>query len=51
MYFILRNDDGTMSCVYGEDIGFIPCDDSNTDWLNYQLWLADGNEPKEWADR
>jgi hypothetical protein len=28
-----------------EDNAFIPNDERNKDWLEYQEWLAKGNEP------
>jgi hypothetical protein len=36
---ILRfNEDGSQSSI--------PCSDENLDWVEYQKWLAEGNEPE-----
>ncbi len=34
---IVKNDSGVISSI--------PSDDGNADWLRYQSWLLDGNEP------
>ena len=37
------NPDGSKSIQRKEDMAFIPPDPHNTDWLEYQEWVAEGN--------
>jgi hypothetical protein len=48
MYRQVRNPDGTISNSVIQrvsDDAFIPTDPDNTDFLEYQKWLAAGNTP------
>jgi len=36
-----------MATVEGDErVGFIPRDDGNKDWIAFEAWLAEGNEPR-----
>lgn len=37
--------------VVRDDGAWIPADPANRDWLEYQEWLAAGNEPKPYEAR
>jgi len=35
-------------CIIREDGAWIPPDEANRDWAEYQQWVAEGNEPLAW---
>ena len=37
-------------CIVREDGAWIPPDEANRDWVEYQAWVAEGNEPLPWSE-
>lgn len=35
-------------CIVRDDGAWIPKDEANRDWVEYQAWVAEGNEPAQW---
>ena len=49
IYKKFKNIDGVVTCILTERDGLvlsIPISQNNVDYLEYQEWLAEGNEPE-----
>ena len=49
IYKQFKNVDGAVTCILTERKGLvlsIPISQNNVDYLEYQEWLAEGNEPE-----
>ena len=49
IYKKFKNVDGVVTCILTERKGLvlsIPISENNADYLEYQEWLAEGNEPE-----
>ena len=49
IYKKFKNVDGVVTCILTERKGLvlsIPISQNNVDYLEYQEWLAEGNEPE-----
>jgi hypothetical protein len=47
--YILETQYGEQVCIFRtSDNAHISSDETHPDWVTYQAWVSEGNEPEEW---